>query len=103
MAGEILAYVSRHPNAEDTLEGIVNWWLLEQQIKRVVAEVKAALARLVMEKLMLSRRGPDGQTRYRLNRRKAAQIRSCVNQASHPAEKSRPTGKKRSPAGDQTD
>ena len=94
VAGEILAYLSKHPNAEDTLEGIVHWWLLEQRIKRVIAEVKAALASLLTEKLVLSRRGGDGQTRYRLNRRKAAQIRTRVNQANdHPAKAREPMEK----------
>jgi hypothetical protein len=31
VAAELLAYLSRHPNAADTLEGIMNWWLPRQR------------------------------------------------------------------------
>ena len=103
VAGEILAYLSKHPNAEDTLEGIVHWWLLEQRIKRVIADVKAALARLLAENLVLSRTGGDGETRYRLNRRKAVEIRARVGQANPRAGKSGTSVKTRSLAGEQAD
>ena len=44
---EILEYLDRHPEAQDTLEGIVEWWLLETRIQRAFAEVKTAIAELV--------------------------------------------------------
>lgn len=30
---EILAYLSEHPDAEDTLAGIAEWWLLKQKVR----------------------------------------------------------------------
>ena len=44
---EILAYLVDHPKARDTLEGIVEWWLLEREIKFETARVKEALSNLV--------------------------------------------------------
>ena len=64
---KILDYLKHNPSAEDTLEGIAQWWLLEQQIRIERARVKAALKRLVERSLLLVRPGVDGRIRYRLN------------------------------------
>lgn len=64
---KILDYLKHNPSAEDTLEGIAQWWLLEQQIRIETARVQAALKRLVERNLLIVRRGADGRTRYRLN------------------------------------
>src|SRR5262245_39788913 len=47
MAFEILAYLVHHPKAQDTFEGIVEWWLLERYIERQRAAVEAAMEELV--------------------------------------------------------
>lgn len=67
-AREILAYLSSHPNAQDTIEGIMHWWLLEQDIKRSMAHVQAALSELVARRLVVEHRGADGKVRYSVNR-----------------------------------
>jgi hypothetical protein len=77
-AHEILAYLAAHPEAQDTLEGIVQWWLLEQKIKRETARVKEALAELVTQKLVLECPGSDSRNHYRLNRRKMKKIRAIL-------------------------
>jgi hypothetical protein len=41
-----------------------------QEIKRSTAQVQAALADLVAQRLVLKRQGSNGRTYYRLNRRK---------------------------------
>jgi hypothetical protein len=78
IAQEVLAYLAEHPRAQDTLEGIVQWWLLEQEIQRRMAQVRAALAELVARGLVLERQGKDGRTYYRVNRRRLAQIRELL-------------------------
>ncbi len=63
---EILAHFAAHPDSEDTLEGIAEWWLLERTIERRLREVEGALDRLVAEGLIERRAGPGVRPRYRL-------------------------------------
>lgn len=65
---EVFEYLVQHPDAQDTLEGICDWWLLERRVRRSVAEVEAALGKLVVRGFVAARRGNDGNTHYRLNR-----------------------------------
>jgi hypothetical protein len=74
VAREILAYFISNPNANDTVEGIVEWRLLEQRIRHSVAEAEATLTELVVRKLILARRGADGRIHYRVNPAKEAEI-----------------------------
>ena len=76
IGNEILAYLVEHPEAQDTLEGILEWWLLERQIKFHTARVKEALSELVSKGLILEYKGLDSQTRYRINRVKYKEIRN---------------------------
>jgi hypothetical protein len=78
IARDILAYLVEHPHAQDTLEGIVQWWLLEQEIARRTLEVKATLDQLVEQGLVVARRGADERVRYQINRRKAKAISSLL-------------------------
>jgi hypothetical protein len=82
MAHEILAYLADHPKAQDTLEGIIEWWLLEQDITRRMANVKEALAELVAQGLVLERTGRDSRTHYRINRRKLREVQPHLKQRS---------------------
>ena len=65
LAGQILRYLARHPRAEDTVEGIARWWVLEQRIIEEVTKVESALASLVAEDLVI-RSQEDPEPRYRL-------------------------------------
>jgi len=79
---EILAYLTEHPDAQDTLEGIVEWWFLEQQIKYRTAQVKKALTELVAKGLVLERKGRDTRVHYQINRRKSGEIAALLKQKS---------------------
>lgn len=78
MAYDILAYLSEHPDASDTLQGIVEWWLLEQEIKSRINQVERALSELVAKGLVLESKGKESQTRYRINRRKIKQVKMLL-------------------------
>ena len=45
----IRQYLSKHPDAADTLEGVVNWWLLRQRYENAMAMVNQALELLVQQ------------------------------------------------------
>ena len=53
IGNEILAYLVDHPKAQDTFEGIVEWWLLERKIMYETARVKEALSGLVARGLII--------------------------------------------------
>ncbi len=75
---KILAYLLNNPNAQDTLEGISEWWLLDQDIKNELTRIKRAVAKLVTDGYILERKGRDSQIHYRVNRTKQKQIRELV-------------------------
>jgi DNA-binding PadR family transcriptional regulator len=72
---DILAYLLTRPSASDTVEGIVEWWLLQQEVQRQTATIMAALRELVQQGFVLETRKRDGRLHYRLNpaKRKEAQ------------------------------
>jgi DNA-binding PadR family transcriptional regulator len=92
IADEILAYLVKHPEAQDTLEGITEWWLLEQRIRSAVAEVDGALRNLVAQDLLVTRRCADGRTYYALNRAKEREIRKHLREAASAREKKTDAG-----------
>jgi len=78
IAQEILGYLAEHPDAQDTLEGIVEWWLLERNVRNQTALVKDALAGLRSRGLIIERVGKDSRPRYQLNGRKLKQVSSFL-------------------------
>jgi hypothetical protein len=63
---EILAYLVENPDAGDTMEGIAEWWLLEQRIKRGTDKVERALDELVAKGFILERKGENSRIHYRI-------------------------------------
>jgi len=82
LADEILRYLIDHPNAQDTLKGVVTWWLLEPTIKRRTALVKEVLDKLADDGLVIAQQGMDSQTLYKLNRRRRRKIVSLLQHRS---------------------
>jgi hypothetical protein len=61
---QILAYLEEHPTAQDTVEGIVEWWILGREIARATSDVEAALSKLVARKQVRTFVGPDHRVHY---------------------------------------
>jgi hypothetical protein len=52
----------------------MEWWMLEQQIKRWIAMVEAALDEIVAEGWVLRRTAEDGRIHYRINQQRLDEI-----------------------------
>ena len=65
VASEILAYLAHHPQASDTLEGIVEWWLPQQKIEYQTRVVRQALAELVERGFLVKKVTRDSRVHYR--------------------------------------
>jgi len=77
---QIMTYLFEHPEAQDTLEGIVEWWLLERAIKFETTRVKEALSELGSKGFIFEKKGPDLQTHYRINQARYKKIQELLNQ-----------------------
>jgi hypothetical protein len=84
LADEVLAYLVQHPQAQDTMEGIVEWWLLERRIRYAIADVEAALRELVGKDFLVARQCSEGRTYYRLNRANEREIRRHLRSTETP-------------------
>ena len=78
VAKAILAYLLEHPDAQDTLAGIAEWWLPEEEANTQLAIVKNALDQLVAQELVLERHSKDLQTHYRINDQRLKEIEKLV-------------------------
>ena len=76
---EILAYLAENPDAQDTLEGVAHWWLLEQRIEDQTARVQEALNKLVSNGLVIESKGPDARSHYRINRGRMTRITAILS------------------------
>ena len=64
IAEEISHYLEGHPDAADTLEGVVNWWLARQRFEYAFRTVEKALNHLVAEGKLEKHVTVDGRTVY---------------------------------------
>ncbi len=61
----VMEYLSEHPEAEDTLEGIAEWWVMRRQVRSEVAALREVLRRLT-DRGVLEKIGTGDSSRYRL-------------------------------------
>ena len=62
----VVGYLRSHPEAADTLDGIVAWWLPLQRYALEKARIEAALTRLVDAGVLRRDPLPDGEKLYSL-------------------------------------
>jgi hypothetical protein len=81
----ILAYLIDHPEADDTIEGIAQWWILKQRIRQQILVIEKALGVLVDKGFVLKQCSRNGRTCYRINRRMHKQIAAFLeNRQKYP-------------------
>jgi hypothetical protein len=81
-APEILDYLARHPDAQDTLEGILQWWVLDSCIRNWAPRIAKTVAQLVEAGFLEKRTSAEGQIRYRISASYARQLRQRPPPAS---------------------
>ena len=64
----VLAYLDCHPQAADTLRGIVNWWLPQQRYESDCHRIERALGILVARGKLRCNKLPGGEVLYALDR-----------------------------------
>jgi len=80
VARAILGYLCKHPDAQDTIAGIAQWWLAEQKMKTRTVTIKEALAVLIVRGFVLTRKGTDSQIHYRINELRLKEIEVLLKQ-----------------------
>jgi hypothetical protein len=78
MASNILNYFVRNPQAADSLEGVARWRLMDEVIRRKLAETEAALSWLVAQGYLTSATSPGGTATFSLNPERAEAARQFV-------------------------
>lgn len=77
---EILDYLVRHPDAKDTIEGILKWWLPENEWDE--EEVQEALDSLTSKGWLTKRQTTASQTVYGMNKDQRKEIDYFLNDSA---------------------
>ena len=64
IASQIERYLKNHPNAADSLDGILHWWLTRQRYEESAQHVRQALERLLRRGTITARVMIGGGTLY---------------------------------------
>jgi hypothetical protein len=67
-APEILEYLARQPEAQDTIEGI-QWWVLDSCIRNWAPKIAETVAQLVDQGFLEEKASPDGRIFYHVSKR----------------------------------
>jgi len=76
---EVLSYLVDHPKAQDTLEGILEWWLTERCVKHQMPRVQGAIEWLVRDGLVIEHEVAGSQSTYQVNPEKYLEIRTRLD------------------------
>jgi hypothetical protein len=68
-APEILDYLARQPGAQDTIDGILHWWVLDAYIRKWAPKIAETVAQLVDRGFLEQRSSADDQVFYRVSAR----------------------------------
>jgi hypothetical protein len=78
IARELLAYLAKHPDAQATLDGIVQVWLSDRGNKYTPTMVYEVVKDLVLEGAILESKIPDSHSVYRLNLAKRNRMKELL-------------------------
>lgn len=73
-----MSYLLHNPDAQDTLEGIAQWWLLERCLEPRLVEIRQAVEDLTEQGLLVARGGHGQPQRFQIHRDRLAEIRRVL-------------------------
>jgi hypothetical protein len=82
IARRILIYLDENPDAQDSIEGILQWWLLERTVHYEKIKVEEVIEELVSRNLIVARQNAGLPIRYSLNPSKLEEIRLAYRKKS---------------------
>jgi hypothetical protein len=68
-APEILDYLARQPGAQDTIDGILHWWVLDAYIQKWAPKIAKTVEQLVERGFLEEKQSPDGKIFYHVSPR----------------------------------
>lgn len=74
-APEILDYLARHPDAQDTIDGILHWWVLDSCIRKWSPTIAETVAQLVAQGFLEEKPSAAGDVFYRVSSQYLATLR----------------------------
>jgi hypothetical protein len=83
-APEILDYLARQPGAQDTIEGILHWWVLDAYIQKCTPKIVKTVAQLVEQGFLEEERAADGNVFYRVSPKYLATLQQRPPRNSSP-------------------
>jgi hypothetical protein len=66
-APEILDYLARHPDAQDTIDGILHWWVLDACVRKFAPKIAETVAQLVERGFLEQSQSADGNVFYHVS------------------------------------
>lgn len=82
----ILHYLTVHPDAKDTVQGILRWWLPKDEGAWSKEEVQEALDILVARGWVTQRRTIPSRTLYGLNKKQLEEIKAFFREHASEAD-----------------
>ncbi|MCI0616722.1 hypothetical protein L0244_27395 [bacterium] len=82
IARKILIYLEQNPEAQDTIEGILNWWILERTVHYEKIRVEEVIEELVSRNLIVARQIVGLPIMYSLNPSKLEEIRLTYRESN---------------------
>ena len=86
MIQHIPHYLTEHPDAKDTMQGILQWWLPGNLVDWEEGAVQEALDELVARGWLTQRQTTPSQQLYGLNREKMEEIQTFLRERENTAE-----------------
>ncbi len=78
----VLEYLLKNPEARDTLEGIIEWWILEREIRLRTEQIKEAIQILVEKGFVLQHETADTRIHYTINTNRYQEVEDFIKNFS---------------------